>query len=212
MSNRAGQGGGASGRLRDGRGGAAADSRDDRGDSPDSGGSGQRSGQEVTPEARARDVVYQLLAVRARSRLEVQQHLKRKQVDDDLADSMVQKFVDAGLIDDAAFAEEWVHARQRHQGLGRKALGYELRHKGIDQQIVDEVLSSLGADEEEARARELVQRKLRSMNVSDDTAKRRRLVGMLARKGYAEGLAFRIVREEMELSDVDFPDPGESSL
>lgn len=142
----------------------------------------------------------------------MQQHLKRKQVDDDLAESMVQKFVDAGLIDDAAFAEEWVHARQRHQGLGRKALGYELRHKGIDQQIVDEVLSSLGGDEEEARARELVQRKLRSMNVSDDTAKRRRLVGMLARKGYAEGLAFRIVREEMELSDVDFPDPGESSL
>ncbi|TWF94122.1 regulatory protein RecX [Saccharopolyspora dendranthemae] len=163
------------------------------------------------PAAQARDVVYRLLASRARSRLELRQALLRKEIDEDVADGVLQKFVDAGLVDDASFAEEWVNQRQRSQGLGRKALGFELRRKGIDEHLVESALSNVDSDAEAERARELVQRKLRSMNSLDRNAKMRRLVGMLARKGYSEGLAFRIVKEEIDHagdgssgSDFDF--------
>jgi regulatory protein len=157
-------------------------------------------------EQLARDTVYRLLAARARSRSELRQALLRKEIDEDVADGVLQKFVDAGLVDDASFAEEWVHSRQRSQGLGRKALGFELRRKGVDESLVEAALSTVDGDAEVERARELVRRKLRAMTTLDHTTKMRRLVGMLARKGYSEGLAFRVVREEIERSGGGDPE------
>ncbi len=159
-----------------------------------------------SPEQRARDMVYRLLATRARSRSELTQALLRKDIEERIAESTVQKFVDAGLVDDASFAESWVESRHRHQGLGRKALGIELRRKGVAADVVAEALSNVDEDSEVERARELVQRKLRGMPAADHTARMRRLVGMLARKGYSESLAFRVVREELERSGVDGSD------
>lgn len=160
------------------------------------------------PAAQARDVVYRLLAVRARSHSELRQALLRKEIDEEVVDSVLQKFLDAGLIDDASFAEEWVNSRQRYQGLGRKALGFELRRKGVDEQHVEAALANVDADSEEERARELVQRKLPSVRSADYQAKMRRLVGMLARKGYSEGLAYRVVKDEIESADDGGELPG----
>nr|WP_184484905.1 regulatory protein RecX [Saccharopolyspora gloriosae] len=156
-----------------------------------------------SPEASARDVVYRLLAVRARSRAELRQALLRKEIDEDVADAVLQKFVDAGLVDDAEFAEAWVSERQRNQGLSRKALGYELRRKGVEEHLVAEALSTVDTDAEQERARELVRRKLRSLTVDDPEKRLRRLVGMLARKGYPEGMAFRVVKDELDRSDLE---------
>ncbi|GAA4614173.1 regulatory protein RecX [Saccharopolyspora hordei] len=202
--------------MNDGRSrGSGARNRFPDGEHPEDGPRDQAARGEVpestrrkadTPEQRARDTVYRLLAARARSRAELRQALLRKEIDEDVADRVLQKFVDAGLVDDASFAEEWVNSRQRAQGLGRKALGYELRRKGIDEHLVEAALSTVDPDAEAERARELVQRKLRTMGSVDHTAKMRRLVGMLARKGYAEGLAFRVVREELERSGEGPPE------
>ena len=169
-------------------------------DAGDTGGSEEKKSkrQPDDPAAKARDVVYRLLASRARSRSELRQALLRKEIEEDVADAVLQKFVDAGLVDDASFAEEWVNARQRYQGLGRKAIGFELRRKGVDEQHVEAALANVDAESEEDRARELVQRKLRSVRSADYQAKVRRLVGMLARKGYSEGLAYRVVKAEIE--------------
>lgn len=163
---------------------------------------GQRRAQESTPEQLARDTVYRLLASRARSTAELREALLRKEVPDDVADDVLRKFQNAGLIDDAAFAVEWVRSRQRSRGLGRKALAYELRRKGVADQHVEAALSDVDEELEVERARELVQRKLRSMTNADAASKTRRLVGMLARKGYSEGMAFRVVREELEGGDI----------
>jgi regulatory protein len=156
-----------------------------------------------SPEQLARDTVYRLLAARARSRSELRQALLRKEIDEDVADGVIQKFVDAGLVDDAEFAETWVRARHEQQGLGRRALGFELRRKGVDEDLIAEALSTVDNESEADRARELVRRKLRATSNADAATRTRRLVGMLARKGYPEGLAFRVVREELEQSEVD---------
>ncbi|MEV0083205.1 regulatory protein RecX [Saccharopolyspora sp. NPDC050642] len=178
------------------------------GDAPPEAAAGEKPRRKPDdPEQLARDTVYRLLAARSRSRSELRKALLRKEIDEEVADAVLQKFVDAGLVDDASFAEEWVHSRQRYQGLGRKALGFELRRKGVDEHLVDAALSTVDVDAEAERARELVQRKLRAMANLDHATKMRRLVGMLARKGYSEGLAFRVVREEIERSGEDAPDP-----
>ncbi len=167
-------------------------------DTPDTPQDQNRSSTADSPEGRARDVIYRLLAVRARSEAELRQALLRKDIDEEVADAVLRKFVDAGLVDDAEFAESWVQQRHEYQGLGRKALRFELRRKGVDDTVVTEALSGMDDDAEMERARELVRRKLRSLSSVDEHVKRRRLVGMLARKGYGEGLSYRVVREEVE--------------
>lgn len=184
---------------RRGRGSETANrSHDPTGEQGPTSGRAAARGGSSEPEAQARDIVYRLLATRARSTAEVRNALLRKGIEADLAERTVTKFVDAGLVDDAEFAQAWVQSRHHHRGLGRRALRHELRNKGLDEQLVTAALADVDSDSEVDRARELVQRKLRSIRALDHPTKTRRLVGMLARKGYGESLAYRVVQEEIE--------------
>ncbi|SDC47436.1 regulatory protein RecX [Actinokineospora iranica] len=164
------------------------------------------------PAAKARDICYRLLAARDRTRLELEQALRRKEIPDDVAQSVLAKFDKAGLINDEAFAETWVRSRHTHRGLGRRALAMELRRKGVDDAIVAEAVSAVDSDAEADRAAQLVRGKLGGLRGVDDQVKIRRLVAMLARRGYPEGLAFRVVRTELAAAGADtatldaFPD------
>ncbi|WP_199443423.1 regulatory protein RecX [Umezawaea beigongshangensis] len=146
---------------------------------------------------KAKDTCLRLLTMRPHTRAELHQALVRKEISEEVADSVLGRLDEVGLVDDAAFAEVWVRSRHTHQGLGRRALAVELRRKGVDDEVAAEAVAAVDEDAEESRARELVRKKLRSMGAVDETAKIRRLVGALARKGYSQGLAFRVVREEL---------------
>jgi regulatory protein len=108
-----------------------------------------------------------------------------------------------GLIDDAAFAGAWVESRHHSRGLARRALASELRTKGVAPALIDEAMTQLDADTEAETARALVDRKLRATRGLDRQKRLRRLAGMLARKGYGEGLALRVVREALEAEGED---------
>jgi regulatory protein len=185
----------------DGRGNRRQRSRGD-----DHAGAETASKRPDDPERRAQDVVYRQLAARARSQSELMQTLLRKGFEEDLARRVLQKFVDAGLVDDAAFAESWVRERHRNRGLSREALGHELRRKGVDESVTAAALSTVDDDAQVERAHELVRRALSTMTTVEGTARIRRLMGMLARRGYSESLAFRVVRKELEWSGLDTPD------
>ena len=123
--------------------------------------------------------------------------LRRKGVPDDAAAQVLGRFDEVGLIDDAAFAGQWVRSRHRFRGLGRRAIAQELRRKGVDDEVAAEALAEVDSEAEEARARQLVDKKLRTLRLAtpDDRAvAARRLVGMLARKGYGAGVAYAVVR------------------
>lgn len=145
----------------------------------------------------AKDICLRLLTVRPRTRLELHQALLRKGIDEDVAEGVLGRLDEVGLVDDAAFAEVWVRSRHNFQGMGRRALAMELRRKGVSDEESAEALATVDADAEEERARQLVRKRLRSLTGDDETAKIRKLVGMLARKGYAQGLCFRVVKDEL---------------
>jgi len=145
----------------------------------------------------AKDTCLRLLTVRPRTRLELHQALLRKGIDEDVAEGVLGRLDEVGLVDDAAFAEVWVRSRHNFQGMGRRALAMELRRKGVSDEESAEALATVDADAEEERARQLVRKRLRSLTGDDETAKIRKLVGMLARKGYAQGLCFRVVKDEL---------------
>ena len=158
----------------------------------------QSSGQEPEDAVQqAKDICLRLLTVRPRTRLELHQALLRKGIDEDVAEGVLGRLDEVGLVDDAAFAEVWVRSRHNFQGMGRRALAMELRRKGVSDAESAEALATVDADAEEERARQLVRKRLRSLSGDDETAKIRKLVGMLARKGYAQGLCFRVVKDEL---------------
>ena len=115
----------------------------------------------------------------------------------------------SGLIDDAMFARAWVESRHTGRGLAKRALAFELRRRGVEPSVVDQAVSALPAEQEEQTARALVAAKLASTRMLDPTARTRRLAGMLARKGYPPGLAFRVVRDalaEEGIADDQLPE------
>jgi len=155
------------------------------------------------PVQQAKDICLRQLTARPRTRVELAQALARKGVEEEVASKVLDRLDEVGLIDDAAFAEVWVRSRHNYQGLSRRALAMELRRKGVADESAEEALATVDSSAEEERARQLVRKRLRSLGSADEPTKVRKLVGMLARKGYGEGLAYRVVKDEVRTSLLD---------
>jgi regulatory protein len=148
-------------------------------------------------EELGRKILLDQLTGQARSRKELADRLAKREVPEEVATRLLDRFEEVGLVDDPAFARAWVASRQPGKGLARRALAQELRRKGIEDEVAREVLDEIDPDDEREAGRALVRKKLRSMARLDEQTKARRLVGMLARKGYPPGTAFEIVRQEL---------------
>jgi regulatory protein len=164
------------------------------------------------PAELAREICLRLLAVRPRTRAELATALRRRDIDERVAAEVLDRYHDVGMVDDTAFAQAWVTSRHHSRGLARRALGSELRRRGVAPETVGQALDQLDTDTETVTARALVDRKLRTMTGQPEAIVRR-LVGMLARKGYPAGLAYRVVKEALaddertvELADRLDPD------
>ncbi len=155
-----------------------------------------RAAPEVDPAERAREICLRQLAVRPRTRAELATALRRSGISDEVAAQVLDRYGEVGMIDDAAFARAWVSSRHHGRGLARRALASELRQRGVAAEAAGAALSELDGDTEAATARALVERKLRTTAGPPD-AVFRRLIGMLARKGYPAGLAIRVVKDAL---------------
>lgn len=153
------------------------------------------------------DSALRLLGVRARSRSEMRTRLLDKEFPPDEVDQTLSRLTSMGLLDDADFARQWVESRHRNNGRGRIALRNELRTKGVDPAVAESALSLVDDEDERARAEQLLARKVGSLTAADidDRADRdrhtRRLVAMLARRGYPANVAFDLVRSALDALD-----------
>ncbi len=172
---------------------------------------GRAAVPEGDPAERARDICLRLLTGAAKSRKQLADALRRKEIPDETVEQVLDRLEEVGLIDDAAFAEAWVESRHAVRGLSRRALAQELRTKGVTGETAERALLQVDAEDETEAARALVARKLRSTAGLERGVRTRRLVGVLARRGYAEGLAFRVVREALDAEgaeEEDWPEEG----
>ncbi len=150
------------------------------------------------PETLARQICLRLLTTAPRTRAQLAQAMRQAHVPDDAAEAVLARFADVGLIDDAAFARAWVESRHHSRGLSRRSLSAELRRQGVDSEEIREAVMSLDPDQEVATARRLVKQKLARTRGQRPDARARQAAGLLARKGYPPGLAFRLISEAMQ--------------
>lgn len=165
------------------------------------------------PEGVGRTILLDTLTGQSRTRKELADKLAKRQVPEDVATELLDRFTEVGLIDDGAFAQQWVESRHRNRGLAPRALAQELRRKGVGDEETKAALEQIDESDLRTAARALVDKKMRSMSGLDPQVATRRLAGLLARKGYGAGVAYAVVREALAECDdlhvgdlIDLPD------
>jgi len=163
---------------------------------------------EPDPESVARLICLRMLTAAPRTRAQLADALRRRGVPEDATAAVLARFAEVGLIDDAMFASAWVESRHHGRGLGRRALTAELGRRGVDQGDIQAAVARLSPETERATARALVERRLADTVGQPAQARVRRLVALLARKGYPAGLTYQVVREALDREAAELGQPS----
>jgi regulatory protein len=161
------------------------------------------------PESVARAICLQALTQRARTRAELESRLRKRGVPDNAAHAVLTRLTEVGLIDDAVLADGFAQAAHLERGLSARAVAIKLRQRGVAESDVQAAVSRIDSVSERGAALALAERKLHSLAGLDPQVQLRRLVNLLARRGYSPGLAYSITREVLaddRLGDVDVAD------
>ena len=160
-----------------------------------------RAEEEADPYTRAKTIVYNQLAYSAKTRGQLRKKLQAEGFDAELIEPLLDKFEAAKLIDDAEYAQTFVAQKSRTKKLSRAALRRELAERGVRGEEAENALAQRTDEQEREDAAELVRKKLRpGMDLSDRAEKdrvTRRLLGMLARRGYSSSVSMSVIREEL---------------
>ena len=147
----------------------------------------------------ARTIVLNRLDRSAASRGQLADLLAKRLVPDDIADRVLTRFEDVGLIDDVEYAKMLVRTRFAERHLAPRALRAELARNGIGDAAADAALAQIDGDDELAAARAIVAKRLRqpSLAAAPIDVQKRRLLGALGRKGHGPGVAYRVIDEAL---------------
>lgn len=141
---------------------------------------------------KAYDRAIRYLALRPRSRWEIEDYLKRKAYDEPVITEVLSKVSSKGYIDDEKFARSWAETRQLLNPRSKKQLSMELRKKRISNEIIDSVLSEFSEDDELSVLKDLITRKQKQTRYQDSD----KLLSYLARQGYS----YHLIKQALEES------------
>ena len=160
-----------------------------------------RAAEEADPYTRAKTIVYNQLAYSAKTRGQLRKKLQSEGFEAEFIEPLLDKFEAAKLIDDAEYAETFVRQKSRTKKLSRAALRRELAERGVRGEEAENALAQRTDEQEREDAAELVRKKLRPGMALSDRAEKdrvtRRLLGMLARRGYSSSVSMSVIREEL---------------
>jgi regulatory protein len=168
---------------------------------------------EVDDPAIVLEAALRFLESRARSEAEVRRRLTSAGYRSELVDGAITRLAELGVLDDEAFARAWVESRDRARPRGERALRRELSIKGVDREVLDEVLEERrdaggeGIDVDLDAARRLLARNARSLErVADPRERRQRAYALLARNGFDPDVCREASREHVAAIDEPEPD------
>lgn len=159
------------------------------------------------PVAAAKAVALRRLTAAPRSRAALGADLAARGFEPEVVEQVLDRFVEVGLLDDAAYARMVVRSQGESRRLGRRGLAQELRRRGVGETEAAAALAQLDPEVEEARARELARK--RWDPTGDPRAQARRLSGLLGRRGYPSEIVTRVVGEMVHGSGPPAWDAGD---
>jgi regulatory protein len=118
----------------------------------------------------------------------------KREIPEEIYEPILDRFEEAGLINDLVFAQTIVFARRNGRGLSVSAIRRELRTKGVAEELIAEATESITQAEEIETAIKLAVRRVRSMGKLEPLVRKRRLMGFLQRKGYSQHAVMSAIR------------------
>lgn len=157
--------------------------------------------QDADPESVARSIVLRKLSTRAHTRAELERALAAKQVPAPAAEAVLDRMAELGLVNDEAFARDWVESRQQRRHLSRRGLQQELTRKGVARETISSVVQEVGTGDELIAAHALVNKKRAALAGLDPAVRYRRLAGLLSRRGYSSDVVSTVLQQTASGSD-----------
>jgi regulatory protein len=148
-----------------------------------------------------------LLNYRARTRKEIGQKLKEKGYDPDQIDLVVERLANVGLVEDTRYAQMWVENRNEYHPRSQRFIQMEMKHKGIEDDVIRNALES-SADDLELATRAAKQQ-LRKYEHLEWSEFRQKLGAFLMRRGFSYGTIAPVVRSMWETMQDD---PNQSKI
>jgi regulatory protein len=139
-------------------------------------------------QSEARSYALRLLGYRSRSRKELRSRLNRRGFSHNHIDSTIEHLEKTGLLDDDAVAREIFRYAVERKFLGKKGIERLLTARGIGKGLVNESLSAMTREAEEETAVRLTSKKIKTLKDYPDNVIRRRLWGMLQRRGFSRDI------------------------
>jgi regulatory protein len=161
---------------------------------------------QADPETVARAILLRQLTMGPRTAAQLRQAMARRNVPDHVGERLIIRFTEVGLIDDAGYAAEFVQAQAASGALSRRGVQHKLQQKGVSAEIVAAAVEQIDPADERAAAGELARRRAARMRGLDPQTRRRRLMGVLARRGYSAEIVYEAVAEA--LAEEELPESG----
>lgn len=147
---------------------------------------------------KARNKALRCLTYRQRSKKELRDYLTGKGFSEEIVEQVVQRLQDTGLINDRNFTAEWIECSFR-KGRGSHRIKYELKERGIDEAVIDELLEeSFDQHDEYNRACSLMDKYLSPDYKPDDKKLLRKAASYLKRRGYPHKIIYEVINKYFE--------------
>jgi len=151
--------------------------------------------EEIDQNQIAKQVLLRRLSNAPRTRKELAQDLKKKKIEEDIAKQALDRFEELGLINDQTYSENFVANTHERRKLGKKALKQQLRSKGVSEETANQAVLQISDEDEFKSALALALKKIRSIQNDDPQTQIRKIVSLLARKGYSSSLSFQVAKQ-----------------
>jgi regulatory protein len=137
---------------------------------------------------------YNFLSYRPRSREEVRRYLRRKETSPEIIEATLERLDRLDLVNDHAFASFWAESREQFNPRGARAIKNELRMKGVEREVVEEMISDEKDEELALRAGRKKAQSLLHNPAMDFVTFRTRLGSFLQRRGFGYEIVTRTVK------------------
>jgi len=151
--------------------------------------------KDKSERAKAFNKVLNYATIRPRSEKEIKDYLKRKKIDNLIYLYIIKKLTKLKLLDDLEFAKWWVEQRQEFSSKAKRILNYELRIKGISNEIISNTLEDIEIDELKI-AKDLIESKSYKWERYDENERKQKISQYLVGKGFSWDIINTIVKLE----------------
>lgn len=142
------------------------------------------------------------LSHKSRTEAEMVAYMEKKEYDERLIAKIMARLIEYHFVDDKAYLKNYCEANLRYRYFGRIRLRYDLKKRGINPTLLDELNCFFSEKQEKACCKHQFQKALRQYSRDIGHKKRQKIYAFLQRKGFPAGMINAVIETELPLEEA----------